>query len=72
MVISKLLNNSPITVEDVTNSHTIFGPDLAGVQLNTDRHKLDRVETNLTQNPGDLYELHKFITLTADVILWKE
>ena len=32
------------------------------------RHKPDRVEMELTQIPRDLYELHKFVTLTEDVI----
>ena len=68
MVNSKILNNSPINVEDVTNTHTIFGPYLVGVQGKTVIHKPDRVKTGLFQIPRDLYELHKFLTLTADVI----
>ena len=35
MVISKLLNNYPIKVEDANNSHTILGPDLSGVRVKT-------------------------------------
>ena len=31
MVNSKILNNSPIKVEDVTNTHTIFGPNIIHV-----------------------------------------
>ena len=49
MVISKLLNDYPIKVEDVTNSHTVLVPDLSGAREKTLRHKPDRVETYLTQ-----------------------
>ena len=43
VVSSKLLNNYPIKVDDVTNPHTIFGPDLSGMQGKKARRKLDRV-----------------------------
>ena len=68
MVSPKLLNHCPIKVEDVTNAKTILGSDLTGVRGKTVRHKPDRVEMELTQIPRDLYELHKFVTLTEDVI----
>ena len=32
------------------------------------RHKLYRVETNLISIPIDFYEVHMFVTLTADVM----
>ena len=66
MVSSKLLNNYPINVEDITTTHTIFGTDLSGVQDGL-RHIPNRVETYLIQIPRALYEIHKFLTLTAVV-----
>ena len=68
MVSSKLLNNSPINVEDFTTSHSIFGPDLAGVRVKTVVHKPDRVETYLIQIRRDFCEIHKFVTVTSDVM----
>ena len=68
MVSSKILNNSPIKVEDVTNTHTIFGTYLVGVQGKKVIHKPDRVKTGLFQIPRDLYELHKFLALTSDLM----
>ena len=38
----KLFNNSPINVEDITNTHTIFEPDLEGVRGKTVIHKPER------------------------------
>ena len=58
----------PTKVEYVTNAHSIFGPDLAGVKGKTVRHKSDRVEKYLTQIPRDLYEIHKFVTLATDLM----
>ena len=71
MVSSKLSNNYPIKVEYVTNAHTIFGHDLGSVKGKKVRHKLDRVEMDLTKIPIDFYELHKFLNLTAYVMFVK-
>ena len=68
MVILNLLNNSLIKVEDATNAHTFFGLDLAGVRGKTVRHKLDRVENDLTKTTIFFHELQKFAILTADVM----
>ena len=68
MVSSKLLNNSPLIVLDVTNAHTVFGPDLSGVRGKIVIHKKDRVKTYLTQIPRDFYDIHKFVNLTVDVM----
>ena len=54
---SKLLNNLPIKVEDVTKSHTILGPDLTGVQGKSAVHKPDMVDTYLILIPRYFCEL---------------
>ena len=75
MVISKLLKNSPIKVEDVTNAYTIFGPNLAGVQGETVIHKPyregHRLEMDLMPIIRDYYEPHKFVPSTEDVMFVK-
>ena len=53
---------------DLTNAHAIFGPDLSGVWGKTVRQKADRVETEETTIPRYFYGLHKFVTLTTDVM----
>ena len=65
----KLLTNFPVKVVDITNAIAIFGPESAGMRGRTVQSKLDRVETdNIVPIPRDLYRLHKFVTLTADVM----
>ena len=68
MVISKILNNYPINFEYVTNTHTILGPALAGMQGKIVIHRPDRVKKDLIQIPRDFHELQKVVTLTTDVM----
>ena len=60
MLSSKLLNNYPIKVEDITNVHTTIGTYLEGVRRKTVGHKPDRVDTDLFMIPRSSYEIHKF------------
>ena len=62
------LKNIPVTSTDITNVHTIFGPHLSGVQGKTARKKPERVETEEFYVTRYFYGVHKFLTLTADVM----
>ena len=62
------LKTIPVTCSDLTNARAIFGPDLSGVRGKTVRQKPDRVETKESSIPQYFYGLHKFLTLTADVM----
>ena len=68
MVRSKSFTNCRVKVSDVTNAKTIFGPYLPCLEGETTRQKPERVDPEYTEIPRDFYELHKFVTLTDDVI----
>ena len=50
------------------NSHTIFGPDIAGVIGKTVRHDLYHVTIGCVAIPRDFLKLHKYINLVYDVM----
>ena len=55
-------------VKDVTNARAIFGPYLPGLGGKITRQKPERVDPEYIGIPRDFYELHKFVTLTTDVM----
>jgi len=63
MVREKLITNCPVTVQDVENANHIFGPDLDNL-----RTKPEHVCIEYIQIPRDFVELHKYVTLVADVM----
>jgi len=63
------LKTIPVTCFDLTNSRTIFNPDLSVVRGKTVRQKPDKVEREATAVPPQyFYDLHKFVTLMANVM----
>ena len=62
------MKNFPVTVNDVTNSRAIFGPDLPGLAGRSTRQKPKRVVPEYMGIPWELYERHKYVTLTVDVM----
>ena len=68
MVREKLIANCPITVHDVDNANRIFGPDLANLRGKQTRTKPERVRVEIVQIPRDFVQLHKYVTLVADVM----
>ena len=69
MVRSKLLPNCPITTHDITNTNSMFLPDLAGVRGNILRKKPIRVDKEEYVNiPEDFYRLHNFVMLAVNVM----
>ena len=68
MVREQLLTNCPVTVCDVDNANQIFGPDLANLRGKATRTKPDRVQVKNVQILRDFVQLHKHVTLVADVM----
>ncbi len=68
MVSNKNLENSNIRVQDITNAQTIFGPNCAGLRGKTVRKKPTRVEMEYIDIPTDLFALHEYVTLVADIM----
>ncbi len=69
MVREKLITYCPVTVQDVENANRIFGPDLANHRGEMIRTKPEHVRIEYVQIPPDFVELHKYVTLVADVML---
>ena len=68
MVSGESLDNCPVVASDVTNARTIFGPNRAGLRGKTVRQRPERVIPEYLGIPKDFYQLHNFVTLTADVM----
>jgi len=69
MVREQLLTNCPVTVRDVDNANQNFGPDLANLRGKMTRTKPERVRVEYVQIPRDFVQLHKYVTLVADVMV---
>ena len=69
MVCEQLLTNCPVTLQDVDNASQIFGPDLANLRGETTTTKPERVKVEYVYIPQDFVQLHKYVTLVADVML---
>jgi hypothetical protein len=68
VVRKKVLTNCPITVRDVDNANQIFGPNLANLRSETKRAKPDHARVKYARIPKDFIQLHKYVTLVADVM----
>jgi hypothetical protein len=68
MVHEKLITNCPVTVHDDNNTSYIFGPDLANLRGETTRTKLECVRVKIVQISWNVVQLHKYVTLEADVM----
>ena len=62
------INNCPINPIDISNTDAIYGRDLGGIKGKTVRKKPERVQGDIIQIPKDFYKLHRFVTLTADIM----
>ena len=65
---STVIENFPVPPTDITNARVIYGPYLEGVQGKTVRKKPIMAETKKFQSPNDFNQLHRFVTLTEDVM----
>ncbi len=68
MVREKLVSNCPVTVHDINNANHIFGPDVANLRGKTTRTKPEHVRVKIVQIPCNFVQLHKYVTLVADVM----
>ena len=69
-MVSKITGSEkcPVSPTYITNARVICGPELAGVRRKTLRKKPITVEMEKLQIPNDFYQLHRFVTLAADVM----
>jgi hypothetical protein len=68
MVREKLIANCPVAMRNIQNAHQIFDPDLANLRGKTTRTKPEHVKADYVKIPQDFMELHKYLTIVADVM----
>ncbi len=68
MVHEKLIDNYPVTVHDVRNANQFFGHDLAKLRGKTTRSTPEHVRVDYMKNPQDFIEMHKYVTIVADMM----
>jgi hypothetical protein len=64
-----IIANCPVTVHDVQNADQILGPDLANLRGKMTRSKPEHVRVDYVKIPQDFVEMHKCVTIVADVML---
>ena len=62
------LKNCPVNAEDVSNSLAIYGPNRPILIGTKTRENPDRVTEGRIEIPWDFYWLHKFVTLSTDLM----
>jgi hypothetical protein len=66
-----LLKDYPVTHDNVTNAHKIFGPDLANIKGKTVRKKPEWVDTDYVEIPKSLLSNNINVALVADIFFVK-
>ena len=65
---NNLLPNIPISVKDVLNAETIFGPNLGSIKGKTTRRKPNTVKLTEIDIPYDIKELYSDVELSGDIM----
>ena len=68
LVSSKSLDDCSVFFSDVTNVRTLFGTNRPGLRRMTVQQRPERVIPEYLDIPQNFYQLHHFVTLTADVV----
>ena len=63
-----IIQNCPVTVEDVNIAESIFGPDMGTLKGKTVRRKPPIVKSDLVEIPPELKEKHQGVTLCVDLM----
>ena len=67
MIKNGLINNCPITIEDVNVAQDIFGSNVYNLKGKTTRRVPDLVHTDYVEVPREILKLHRDVTLTGDI-----
>ena len=62
------LDNNPVRLNHIYNDQSIYGKNRARLQGSSMRVQSDRIYTEELSIPRDFYQLHKFETLTMDIM----
>eukprot|EP00957_Ditylum_brightwellii_P173843 13234833-Ditylum_brightwellii.AAC.1 len=63
-----LLPGSPVSLEDVKNVELLFGTDFGSLKGKTTRKAPEPVISNYIDMPRELINLHKDVTIAADMV----
>ena len=67
MIKNGLVNNCPITIEDVNAAQDTFGSNLYNLKGKTTRRTPDIVKTDYVEVPPEILKLHRDVVLTGDI-----
>ena len=65
---NNLINNCPITIQDIVAAEKIYGPDIAALKGKTVRTEPLRVNTEIIAVPERIKKLHHNVILGGDII----
>ena len=68
MVRGNMLKNCPISVTNIKNAHTIFGPDIVSLRGKTVRKKTEAVMSDYVEIPKQIKYKVRTIELSVDVM----
>jgi hypothetical protein len=68
MVREKQTANCPDTIRNIQNDNRIFGLNLAKLGSKSRKTKPEHVRADYVKIPRDFMELHKYMTIVADVM----
>ena len=60
-----------MTVADITNAPTIFGPNRPRIREKKIDTNVKRVKEQRISIPREFYKMHKRVTITADVMFYE-
>ncbi len=64
---SNTIQDCPVTVQNVDDAHVIWGKNIAALKGKTTRKATTHVSSDVIKIPKELKELHKDVTMTADI-----
>ena len=68
MVTNNLINNCPITIEDIKIAEDIYGPNIATLKGKTVRKNPVPVKEDYIEVPSSILNMHGNVTLSADIM----
>ena len=68
MVRSVMMPKCLVSLNDINNSNTIFGPNVLSLKVKMVRRKTKPVISNYVNIPKEILQLHKMVLVAADIM----
>jgi len=65
---NNLINNCPVTIQDIVAAEKIYGPDIAALKGKTVRKQPMRVNTEIIEVPEHIKKMHHNVILGGDIL----